>query len=112
MVLVGRIPSMAASIADKARIEEQIALIPRLRGTGPNPFEYDQWYARTSEILKSVFGVEADEVARYERDVGETGRMAGVRGNAANMTLNIHGKWGILERLDRAEALLRELVAG
>ena len=31
-------------------------------------------------------------------------RVAGVRGNAANMTLNIHGQWGILERLERAEA--------
>lgn len=112
MVLVGRIPRMTASIADKARIQEQIALIPRLRGTGPNPFEYDQWYARTSEVLKSVFGVEAEQVARYERDVGEGGRVAGVRGNAANMTLNIHGKWGILERLERAETLLRELVEG
>jgi hypothetical protein len=27
------------------------------------------------------------------------------------MTLNIHGQWGILGRLDRAEALLRSLVA-
>ena len=86
--------------------------IPRLRGTGPNPFEYDQWDARTVEVLTAAFGAESDEVARYQREVGEGGRVAGVRGNAANMTLNIHGQWGILERLERAESLLRELAAG
>ncbi len=103
---------MPASTADKARIEAQIALIPRLRGTGPNPFEYDQWDARTVEVLTAAFGAESDEVARYQREVGEGGRVAGVRGNAANMTLNIHGQWGILERLERAESLLRELASG
>ena len=103
---------MPAGAADKARIEAQIALIPRLRGTGPNPFEYDQWNARTAEVLTAAFGADSVEVARYQRDVGEAGRVAGVRGNAANMTLNIHGKWGILERLARAESLLRELATG
>ncbi|MXY71467.1 MAG: hypothetical protein F4Y97_00345 [Dehalococcoidia bacterium] len=103
---------MPATDADRTRIEAQIALIPRLRGTGPNPFEYDQWDARTVEVLTAAFGAESDEVARYQRDVGEAGRVAGVRGNAANMTLNIHGKWGILERLERAESLLRELAGG
>ena len=110
--LVGRIARMPASTADKARIEAQIALIPRLRGTGPNPFDYDQWDARTAEILTAAFGADSDEVARYQRVVGEPGRVAGVRGNAGNMTLNIHGQWGILERLERAESLLRELAAG
>ena len=112
MTVVGRIARMPASTADKARIEAQIALIPRLRGTGPNPFDYDQWDARTAEILTAAFGAESDEVARYQRVVGEAGRVAGVRGNAGNMTLNIHGQWGILERLERAESLLRELASG
>ncbi len=103
---------MPATAADQARIEAQLALIPRLRGTGPNPFEYDQWNARTVEILRSAFGDASDEVTRYLQEVGESGRVAGVRGNAANMTLNIHGQWGILERLERAESLLRSLAAG
>ena len=98
---------MSTTTADKARIDAQIALIPRLRGTGPNPFDYDQWDARTAEILTAAFGADSDEVARYQRVVGEPGRVAGVRGNAGNMTLNIHGQWGILERLERAESLLR-----
>ena len=110
--LVGRIARMSTTTADKARIEAQIALIPRLRGTGPNPFDYDQWDARTAEILTAAFGADSDEVARYQRVVGEAGRVAGVRGNAGNMTLNIHGQWGILERLERAESLLRELASG
>ncbi len=110
--VVGRIARMSTTTADKARIEAQIALIPRLRGTGPNPFDYDQWDARTAEILTAAFGADSDEVARYQRVVGEAGRVAGVRGNAGNMTLNIHGQWGILERLERAESLLRELASG
>lgn len=100
---------MAVDAADRDRIRAQLALIPRLRGTGPNPFEYDQWDARTGEVLAAAFGAESGVLARYEREVRTGGRMAGVRGNAANMTLNIHGQWGILERLERAEALLREL---
>ena len=38
--------------------------------------------------------------------MGRTGRYAGVRGDAENMTLNQYGQWGILGRLDRAERLL------
>ena len=35
----------------KAALSTQIAKIPRLRGTGPNPFEYDRWDARTRESV-------------------------------------------------------------
>ena len=38
----------------KAALSTQIAKIPRLRGTGPNPFEYDRWDARTRELLDSI----------------------------------------------------------
>ena len=44
----------------KAALSTQIAKIPRLRGTGPNPFEYARWDARTRELLDSIFGKESE----------------------------------------------------
>ena len=100
--------------ADTARarehLERQRALIARLRGTGPNPFEYDQWDARTAELLAAIFGAESEELQRYRDEVDTRGRLPGVRGSAENMTLNIHGKWGIRGRLDRAESVLDDLI--
>jgi hypothetical protein len=90
----------------RARIEEQLTLIGRLRGTGPNPFEYNQWDDRTLEILEASFGADSPEVASYLAASGTRGRLPGVRGQAENMTLNIHGQWGILGRLERAEKVL------
>ena len=92
----------------KARIDDQISRIGRLRGSGPNPFDYDIWDDRTIEILTATFGEGSPEVQRfYEADV-KRGRLPGVCGQAENMTLNIHGPWGILARLERAEVVLRE----
>lgn len=95
----------------RARLEEQLAKLLWLRGTGPNPFEYDQWDSRTTEVIAGVYGADSAELSRYREAVGTSGRLPGVRGQAENMTLNIHGQWGILGRLDRAEALLSQLVA-
>lgn len=93
----------------RERIEAQIEKIGRLRGGGPNPFDYYQWDARTVEVLRALFGADSPELARYYEAAGVRGRLPGVRGQAENMTLNIHGQWGILGRLDRAEAVLRDL---
>lgn len=92
-------------------LEAQIREIGWLRGTGPNPFEYGIWDERTRELLENVWGAESAEVGRYEEAAGKRGRLPGVRGQAENMTLNIHGPWGILSRLGRAEPILRELAA-
>ena len=94
----------------KALLEAQAAGIARLRGTGPNPFDYDLWESRTREVVRATFGEDSDEFARYQEEVGKRGRLPGVRGPAENMTLNIHGQWGILGRLERAEALLDEFI--
>lgn len=94
----------------KALIEQQIAAIGRLRGGGPNPFDFNQWDDRTREVLAALFGRDAAEIQRYLEAAGARGRLAGVRGQADNMTLNIHGPWGIIARLDRAEAALRAIV--
>jgi hypothetical protein len=95
----------------RERIQSQIDRIPRLRGTGPNPFEYDLWEDRTVEILHATFGEGAPELERYFQAAGKRGRLPGVRGQAENMTLNIHGSWGILGRLERAEAVLRDFAS-
>ncbi len=95
----------------KARIDDQISRIGRLRGAGPNPFDYNIWDDRTVEILIATYGDGSPEVQRYYEAAGKRGRLPGVRGQAENMTLNIHGPWGILARLERAEAVLRGLSA-
>ncbi len=92
-------------------LEEQVRQLQRLRGSGPNPFEYGLWDARTAELIAGIFGADSAEIARYREAADVQGRLPGVRGQADNMTLNIHGQWGILGRLERAEVVLNELVA-
>ena len=93
----------------RARIQEQIDRIGRLRGSGPNPFDYNLWDDRTVEVLGAVYGEGSPELERYFQAAGKRGRLPGVRGQAENMTLNIHGPWGIRARLERAEKVLNEL---
>jgi hypothetical protein len=95
----------------RERLQRQLDRIAWLRGTGPNPFEYNQWDDRTLEVLSAVYGPASPEVERYRDAAGTRGRLPGVRGQAENMTLNIHGQWGILGRLDRAEIVLADLIA-
>lgn len=92
-------------------LETHTRHIARLRGTGPNPFDYDIWQARSLELLREIFGPESEQLTRYEEATDIRGRLPGVRGQAGNMTLNIHGQWGILGRLERGEAVLNDLVA-
>ncbi|MCE7929149.1 MAG: hypothetical protein DYG91_11725 [Chloroflexi bacterium CFX7] len=96
----------------RERIEERLNAIGRLRGSGPNPFDYNQWYDRTVEVLGALFGPGSAEVERLHEAAGVRGRLPGVRGQAEDMTLNIHGPWGIRARLDRAEQALRDTLAG
>lgn len=96
----------------RARIEHQIDLIGRLRGSGPNPIDYEQWNDRTMEVLVATFGAASPEVEEYELASDARGRLPGVRGIGNNMTLNIHGPWGIKARLGRAETVLKKLAAG
>ena len=93
----------------RAAIDKQIHRIAWLRGTGPNPLDYTLWDERTEEVLRDVYGEESAEIGRYREACGKRGRLPGVRGQAENMTLNIHGPWGILGRLERAEVVLRDV---
>ena len=61
--------------------------------------------------MAEIFGPDSAEVSRYQEAAGKRGRLPGVRGQGDNMTLNIHGPWGIRARLERGETVLRELSA-
>jgi hypothetical protein len=95
----------------RAAIEKQLSRIAWLRGTGPNPLDYTIWDERTEELLRDIYGATSAEMERYHEACGTRGRLAGVRGQAEDMTLNIHGPWGILSRLNGAEAVLSDLAA-
>ena len=103
-------PALKGPAVVRRHLEAQLSRIPWLRGTGPNPFEYNQWDARTIEVLGALYGEDSAELEQYHRAAGIRGRLPGVRGQAENMTLNIHGQWGILGRLERAEAVLKALL--
>ncbi len=95
----------------RERLVAQLQSIGRLRGSGPNPFDYTIWDQRTVEVIVATFGSNSPELTQYQEAAGIRGRLPGVRGQADNMTLNIHGQWGILGRLERAEAVLTSLIA-
>ena len=94
-------------VRSRAAIETQIQRIAWLRGTGPNPLDYTLWDERTEQLLRDIYGEESPEVERYHEASGIRGRLPGVRGQAENMTLNIHGPWGILSRLEQSVASSR-----
>ncbi len=101
----------ARTASARTLLEAQLRHMARLRGSGPNPFDYTLWEQRTVELIAGIWGLESAELQRFHDASEIRGRLPGVRGQAENMTLNIHGQWGILGRLDRGEAVLRELVA-
>ncbi|HEY8490564.1 MAG TPA: hypothetical protein VIO14_06190 [Dehalococcoidia bacterium] len=92
------------------RIQQLIDRIAWLRATGPNPFDYYQWADEVWFVCTDIFGEESEEVRRLFQAVGQRGRTLDQRGIGENMTLGLHGAWGIWARLERGEAVLRELV--
>lgn len=90
----------------RARLMGIFNRIARLRGTGPNPFDYWVWADEARAVLEMIYGVDAEVALRFNEVVGTRGRTAEQRGQADNMTLGLHGEWGIWARLDRAEAVL------
>jgi hypothetical protein len=104
-------PALIQPAHAREHLDELLTQIARLRGGGPNPFDYYQWDARAQELLTAIYGEGSPEVQAYYEAAGVRGRLPGVRGQAENMTLNIHGDWGIRARLGRAETLLRSLIA-
>jgi hypothetical protein len=90
-------------------IEQALQHIQRLRGTGPNPFDYWIWADETVQLLETLFGSGSAEAGGLAEVVYERGRTIDQRGAFDNMTLGLHGEWGIRARLSRAEAYLTAL---
>jgi hypothetical protein len=90
-------------------VQSQLERIAYLRATGPNPFDYWVWADSTEAVLLQAFGSDSPEALRFLEAVSEPGRTNDQRGIADNMTLGIHGEWGIIARLTRAEGALREI---
>ena len=94
----------------RARLAGLHQRIARLRGTGPNPFDYWIWADETRAVLEMILGIDSEAVRAFNEIVGTRGRTPDTRGQADNMTLNLHGDWGIWARLDRCDALLARLL--
>jgi hypothetical protein len=92
-------------------VEQAIGKIHRLHATGPNPFDYWLWADETVQALETIFGKQSDEARTVAQILYERGRTADQRGAMDNMTLGIHGEWGIHARLDRAEPVLEQIRA-
>jgi hypothetical protein len=101
-----------ATVTDRARdrLTGLNRRIKRLRGTGPNPFDYWIWADETRAVIEMIFGIDSPEARSFSEIVGTRGRTPEQRGQQDNMTLNIHGEWGIWARLDRCEALLDDIL--
>lgn len=91
-------------------IQTQLARLPYLRATGPNPFDYWIWADYTESIVAEAFGAGSPEARAFEAAVHERGRTLDQRGIDDNMTLGLHGEWGIWARLDRARGVLDQIV--
>jgi hypothetical protein len=100
-----------ATADSRGTIEHALRHIARLRSTGPNPFDYWQWADETSNLLTARFGDESDQYKAFRLAVADPGRTVDQRGILDNMTLGLHGPWGIWARLDRAEAVLRQILS-
>jgi hypothetical protein len=87
-------------------VEQAIGRLHRLHATGPNPFDYWLWADETVQALETIFGPDAEETRAIAEIVYARGRTATQRGAMDNMTLGIHGEWGIHARLDRAKPVL------
>lgn len=89
--------------------DQMLARIAYLRATGPNPSDYFQWADESTNILRGLFGEGSDEVEAFRIAVAASGRTVDQRGILDNMTLGLHGEWGIWARLDRAQHVLRQI---
>ena len=94
----------------RTRLEGLTRRIARLRATGPNPFDFWIWADETRAVLEVLFGVDSPAAQSFNEVVGTRGRTPDTRGQQDNMTLNLHGDWGIWARLDRSERLLQGII--
>lgn len=83
------------------RIERQLQRLAHIRGLGPVPDCYARWIDQTRHMLLSTFGEGSQEAREFFRAVGE---------RASGFGLPLHGDWGMWARLERGEAVLRQIL--
>jgi hypothetical protein len=93
---------MSNSAPPAERIQRQLARLAHQRGLGPVPNGYSQWIDQTRALLEGIFGVDSEETRRF---------LAAVGGQTSGFALPLEGDWGIWARLERAEVVMREILA-
>ena len=90
------------STSPAERIRRQLQRLAHIRGLGPVPACYARWIDQTRHMLLSTFGEGSQAAKEFFRAVGE---------KASGFGLPLHGDWGIWARLERGEAVLRQILA-
>jgi hypothetical protein len=88
----------------QAEIEGLLARLRRLRGTGPVQPEFYQWIADARQYLAAEFGDPSPELSEFLATVF-------VNTPPDDAFMHHEGPWGLFERIDRAETLLRRFEA-
>jgi len=87
--------------ATAERIRRQLQRLAHIRGLGPVPDCHARWIDQTRHLLLSSFGEGSQEAVDFFQAVGE---------KASGFGLPLHGDWGIWARLERGEAVLRQIL--
>ena len=87
-----------------ARIDAALERARYIRAIGPTTDDFMRWRDEVDELLADLIGEEHPAMKRYREAIGATGQM-----DAEG--LQIHGPYGMAPRLERAEAVLRELIS-
>ncbi len=90
------------STSPAERIRRQLQRLAHIHGLGPVPDCYARWIDQTRHMLLSTFGEGSQEAKEFFRAVGE---------KASGFGLPLHGDWGIWARLERGEAVLRQILS-
>jgi len=83
------------------RIRRQLERLSATGGLGPVPNHYAQWIDQTRHLLMEMLGEDSQEARGFFAAVGQ---------QASGFGLPLHGEWGIWARLERGEAVLREIL--
>jgi hypothetical protein len=90
------------------RIRRQLERLAHLRGLGPTPDAHARWLDQTRYLLISIFGDSSSEADSFLAAVGAT--PADREKQTFTLNLPREGSWGIRARLERGEAVLREIL--
>lgn len=91
------------------RIRRQLERLAHLRGLGPAPDDHARWIEQTHYLLVSLFGTNSAEAGSFLQAVGAL--PADREEQAFTFNLPLEGPWGIRARLERGEAVLREMLS-